>query len=180
MKIKRIELTAFLLLAVLMMYCAGISLYQRQLAEEVVRLRVIAAGNDMVSQSQKLNVRDTILSFCSSFPAELQDADSAKAFLADHMPELQNRIGSIVGNQPFCVMLTEARYPSRTYRNFSLPAGRYVGMQVHIGAAQGKNWWCVLYPALCTDMTCDDRYDSTTVSFKCAEWISALCSKLWE
>lgn len=180
MKIKRIEMTAFLLLAVLMTYCAGVSLYQRKIAEEVVRLCVIAAGNDMISQSQKLNVRDTMLSFCSSFSAELQDADTAKSFLANHMPEIQSRIGSVVENQPFCVMLTEARYPSRTYRNFSLPAGRYVGIQIHIGAAQGRNWWCVLYPTLCTDMACGDRYDSTTLSFKCAEWISALCSKLWE
>ena len=180
MKVKRIELTAFLMLAFLMLYSAAISLCQQGLAEEIVRFRVIAADDDMISQSQKLLVRDEILSFFDSVSIEWKDSNAVKAFLTDHMAEITNRVGTIVRDQMFCVMLKEGRYPSRTYQNFSLPAGRYVGMQIHIGTAQGRNWWCVLYPALCTDMPNEGLHDSTTISFKCAEWISALCSKLWE
>ena len=34
-------------------------------------------------------------------------------------------------------------------QGFSLPAGRYQALRVEIGAAEGHNWWCVLFPALC-------------------------------
>ena len=32
----------------------------------------------------------------------------------------------------------------------TLPAGRYRSLRVLIGSAEGKNWWCILFPELCT------------------------------
>ena len=29
------------------------------------------------------------------------------------------------------------------------PAGYYNALNVRIGRASGKNWWCILYPTLC-------------------------------
>ena len=33
--------------------------------------------------------------------------------------------------------------------SFTLPAGRYDALRVELGAHAGRNWFCVLYPALC-------------------------------
>ena len=41
-------------------------------------------------------------------------------------------------------------YPTRYYDDFSLPAGNYTSVRVLIGEGEGQNWWCVLYPPLCT------------------------------
>ena len=30
-----------------------------------------------------------------------------------------------------------------------LPCGTYDTVQVELGDARGRNWWCVLYPRLC-------------------------------
>ena len=30
-----------------------------------------------------------------------------------------------------------------------MPSGNYDALDVKIGKAEGKNWWCVLYPSLC-------------------------------
>ena len=35
-------------------------------------------------------------------------------------------------------------------KEVTLPAGEYRALKVNIGSAQGKNWWCVLFPPLCT------------------------------
>ena len=32
---------------------------------------------------------------------------------------------------------------------FTLPRGEYTALTVRLGRAQGKNWWCVVYPSLC-------------------------------
>jgi stage II sporulation protein R len=32
-----------------------------------------------------------------------------------------------------------------------LPKGYYSSLQIKIGEAEGKNWWCVMYPPLCLD-----------------------------
>ena len=41
-------------------------------------------------------------------------------------------------------------FPDRIYGDMvELPAGRYWGVRILLGEAQGQNWWCVLYPPLC-------------------------------
>ena len=37
----------------------------------------------------------------------------------------------------------------------ALPAGEYLALRVVIGAGEGRNWWCVVYPPLCTAAACD-------------------------
>ena len=45
--------------------------------------------------------------------------------------------------------LSEEEYPIRTYGAVCFPSGRYLSLQILIGEAEGKNWWCVLFPPLC-------------------------------
>ena len=40
-------------------------------------------------------------------------------------------------------------YPERDYDSFCFPAGSYLSLRVCIGDAEGQNWWCCLFPALC-------------------------------
>lgn len=40
-------------------------------------------------------------------------------------------------------------FPMKTYGDMTFPPGEYEAFRVDIGEAQGKNWWCVLYPPLC-------------------------------
>ena len=179
MKWKRLEVTVFLLLVVLMGYSAGVAVWQGELSEDVVRFRVVADADDFASQSQKLLVRDAVLAYCAEqLPAEA-DADELEAVLQTHLDEIAALAQQTTGNQlPVLVRLSNGWYPTRTYRNFSLPAGRYTGLQIHLGAAQGKNWWCVLYPSLCVDLP-QEQTEQPILAFKSMEWISAICQKIW-
>ena len=40
-------------------------------------------------------------------------------------------------------------FPDRRYGGVFVPAGDYRALRVVIGAGEGHNWWCVLYPSLC-------------------------------
>ena len=42
-------------------------------------------------------------------------------------------------------------FPTRQYDTFSLPAGKYTSLRVIIDQGQGHNWWCVIYPKVCSD-----------------------------
>ena len=52
---------------------------------------------------------------------------------------------------PVSVTLDTETCPTRDYDTFSLPAGEYRTLRVVLGAGEGENWWCVVYPSLCTD-----------------------------
>ena len=41
-------------------------------------------------------------------------------------------------------------FPARRYPTGQLPAGRYAAVRIDIGSGGGRNWWCVLYPGLCS------------------------------
>ena len=40
-------------------------------------------------------------------------------------------------------------FPTKIYKDLTFPAGEYEALRVDIGNAEGKNWWCVMYPPLC-------------------------------
>ena len=182
MKLKRIELTLFLLMAMLALYSAGTAVMQVRLSDQVVRLRVIANSDDFTDQSQKLLVRNAILAQCEAIIPDDADADTVKNAVQDNLDALaQSASDAVGGKYPVFLRLSESRYPTRSYRGFALPAGRYVGLQVFLGEARGKNWWCVLYPSLCVSCAESDCVftDQQSFSFKSAELLSAFCEKIW-
>ena len=40
-------------------------------------------------------------------------------------------------------------FPTKQYGDIALPAGFYDALRVEIGQAEGRNWWCVMFPSLC-------------------------------
>ena len=51
---------------------------------------------------------------------------------------------------PVRVYLVNMYFPARRYPTGQLPAGRYDAVRIDIGSGGGRNWWCVLYPGLCS------------------------------
>ena len=51
--------------------------------------------------------------------------------------------------------LKDTAFPTREYEDFTLPAGDYLALRVVIGAGEGHNWWCVVFPPLCAQSTED-------------------------
>ena len=47
------------------------------------------------------------------------------------------------------VTLKKETFGTRVYDTFSLPAGVYDSLRIVIGAGEGRNWWCVVFPGLC-------------------------------
>ena len=43
-----------------------------------------------------------------------------------------------------------------------MPAGTYRALRIKIGAAQGHNWWCVMYPPLCIPAASEVEDDKET------------------
>ena len=56
--------------------------------------------------------------------------------------------------------LEEIPFAARRYSGFWLPAGTYTALRIELGSAQGHNWFCVLYPALCVGSS-EARYADT-------------------
>ena len=127
---------------------------QDQLAEKVVRLHVLANSDSEEDQALKLVVRDAVLERAEGILRDSATRAEAEGLLRGQLLELEDLANETVRNAgytyPVTVELEKAAFPTRTYEGFSLPAGEYLALRVLIGDAAGQNWWCVVFPPLCT------------------------------
>ena len=177
-KCRPIELALALCMAFLFAYAAWVSFSQQTLADGLLRLHVIANSDSVQDQQVKLLVRDRVLELTEPLLAEADAQDEVRRILSSHLQQITDAAQQVLTDQgmPYQLsaqMATEY-YPTREYDTFSLPAGQYTGLKIRLGAASGHNWWCVVFPPLCTDAAQapqDKLCEQTTFRFKTADLI---------
>ena len=128
---------------------------QAKLAEGLVRLHVIAVSDREADQAVKLRVRDAVLAQIAPALEDITEPAEARAILESRLQELADTAGRVSGENVE-VSLGRELYPRREYDTFSLPAGEYLSLRVKLGAGRGHNWWCVVYPPLCTAVSTEE------------------------
>ena len=126
-------------------------LMQRDLADKTIRLHVVANSDDAVDQALKLQVRDAVL---AEIRPEDDPADGELILRLKRAAELA--VEEAGAEQTVRVYRTRMFFDTRVYDTFSLPAGMYDAVRVELGAAAGRNWWCVLFPPLCAGACQED------------------------
>ena len=125
-----------------------------EIYENTVRLHVLANSDSEHDQSVKLFVRDRVLSELQILLENTQTQQDAVAVIEENLEYLRgvcNETLTALGEEPSAQLyLKQEKYPTRHYEQLSLPAGVYQSLQIRIGDAEGRNWWCVLFPTLCT------------------------------
>lgn len=124
------------------------------LYDNVIRLHILANSDEAEDQALKLHVRDSVLSFVDSIVAEAKSKTEAEALIRESLSDIEAAAKEAVddygADDAVAVTLTEEEYPRRTYGFASLPSGKYTSLRIMLGEAEGANWWCVLFPRLCT------------------------------
>ena len=119
---------------------------------DVLRLHVIAESDSEEDQALKLKVRDALLEKISGY--EATSKETALEMIEKNREELCDVAEAVLKNEGMTqyvqIEIGEEHYPTRYYEDFALPAGKYTSVRVIIGEGEGQNWWCVLYPPLCT------------------------------
>ena len=59
----------------------------------------------------------------------------------------------------------QEHYPTKQYEGFCFPEGSYLSVKLMIGDAEGQNWWCVLFPKLCTEAVTSPKDEFIAVGF---------------
>lgn len=126
---------------------------QSELSSKVIRIHVIANSDSDADQALKMQVRDKVLDLCETLVSDCPDRDSAEQVLEDNANEITNVAKAAVSDAGLSYSvassLSSEFYPSREYDSIRLPAGEYLSLRVVIGAGEGSNYWCVLFPPIC-------------------------------
>ena len=152
---------------------------QRAVANEIIRLHVVANSDSEQDQKLKLQVKETIVTYLRGEIEEIANEKMQKEGF-DYQAKAS---------------LGVCYFPVKQYGDMTFPAGDYEALRVSLGKGSGKNWWCVMYPTLCfVDATyqvvpdsskeklkqtlTQEEYDSlldggeeVTYSFRILEWL---------
>lgn len=152
---RRLEIALALSLVLCLLAAAWQLPFSRtcsELRQHTLRLHVVANSDSPADQLLKLQVRDALLADLSS----LGDAHSraeALGRVSAMLPQLEQTVRDTLTkggcSDEVRLRLCEMWFDRRSYGDATLPAGRYTALRVELGQAAGRNWWCVLYPALC-------------------------------
>lgn len=121
--------------------------------EKLIRLHVLANSDSQEDQRLKLEVRDAVIQYLAPYLEHAESVESARQIVLEHQAKLVEVAEGIIAKNgakyPVSVQMGIFDFPIKSYGDLVLPAGKYEAVRILIGKAEGKNWWCVLFPPLC-------------------------------
>ena len=127
---------------------------EEEIYNNTIRLHVLANSDSKEDQCLKLKVKDRVLELLSAKLEKVNTKKEAIKVIEENKNEIlrtaENEIADLGYDYKVNITLTKEKYPTKEYEGVTLPSGEYLSLRILIGDAEGQNWWCVLFPALCT------------------------------
>lgn len=150
-KIK-ISICVSMIVAIIFSICSFAKTSQ-EIRSDVLRLHVIANSDSSVDQNLKIRLRDFLLEEGKSIFDGSVNVENAVKKIEPQIPALEKSAKEFIQASGFDydvkISLSREYFTTRTYETVTLPAGRYLALRVVIGAGDGHNWWCVMFPPMC-------------------------------
>ena len=122
---------------------------------DTMRLHILANSDTWDDQLLKLQVRDAVLAALPEAVTRSRqprsEAAAALQYRSARACKTPRTTALHRAHSPQAARLRLERwdFAARDYGSFTLPGGAYTALRIELGEARGRNWFCVLYPALC-------------------------------
>lgn len=125
----------------------------REISDKVFRVHILANSDSEADQKLKLRVRDALVNAGEEILKDVDSKEEAERLIEKNIPKLKSIAENVVFQNgydyPIDLEITNMYFDTRHYGNITMPGGFYDALRVKIGKAEGKNWWCVMFPSLC-------------------------------
>ena len=152
---------------------------------DVLRFHVLANSDSDEDQAVKLKVKNEVV---TRLAGDMKNAgvatkDEAYRYEQDNMDVYIKEAVGVLRAEGYDYgvrgELGRCWFPVKVYGDLAYPEGEYDAFRILIGKAEGKNWWCVLFPSLCmvdeaymvqaSPVPEDDGQD-VKIKFRIVEW----------
>jgi len=121
--------------------------------DSVLRLHVIANSDSQDDQAVKLKVRDKVIEALNDKLKDAKDKEEARNIIIENLDMVDNIANQELIENGFdygaTVEIGVFAFPKKQYGDTVYEAGNYEAVEIKLGRAAGKNWWCVVFPPLC-------------------------------
>jgi stage II sporulation protein R len=126
---------------------------QEDIAKEIIRFHIIANSDTAEDQNLKLEVKDVVVKKLQKKLKYAKNIDQARAIIRSELGDIEKTADKEMNKRGYDyrthAYLTHCMFPVKLYGDMVFPAGKYEALRVELGRAEGKNWWCVMFPTLC-------------------------------
>ncbi|WP_425446251.1 stage II sporulation protein R [Dethiothermospora halolimnae] len=151
--LKGIIISFCIVLAIGIVSISDVLKNRKSYKESLIRFHVVANSDSDQDQQLKLKVRDKIIGKMNEKFKDSSSLDETRKIIENNIKEIEyiakNELNRQGKNYDINVDFGYHNFPTKSYGNFTLPAGKYEAVNVVIGEGKGKNWWCVMFPPLC-------------------------------
>lgn len=123
------------------------------LSNSLIRFHVIANSDSIEDQALKVKVKDKVIDLMQDLLKDSKTIDESRNIIVQNMETIKSLAQKTIFengvNDRVNIELTKQDFPLKQYGDVVLPPGEYEALVIKIGKAEGKNWWCVLFPPLC-------------------------------
>ena len=134
--------------------------------EESIRFRVIANSNSVYDQYVKKEVKESLEENFYSDLLESSSIEESRKIINNNIENyesiVENKLNELSYEEDFSINYGLNYFPEKEYKGVIYEEGEYESLVVTLGSGDGSNFWCVLFPPICTLET----EESTDVEYR--------------
>ncbi len=131
----------------------NLTLLQEDLAKQILRFHVLGNSDSEEDQTVKLYVKEGLMTYLTPLLKECTHKEDTIKVLTAHLNDIEAEATRLLAVNGYyygaSVTLGKSTFPIKVYGDLTLPAGEYEALKIELGKAEGRNWWCILFPNLC-------------------------------
>lgn len=133
---------------------------------DAIRFRIIANSNSIKDQNIKQKVKLALEKEIVKTTVNAKNKEEAKLNINKNLENYEAIVKNVLKdnneNIKFDLNYGDNYFPEKTYKGVKYEEGNYESLVVTLGKGAGNNWWCVLFPPICSI----DESTSSEVEYK--------------
>ena len=122
--------------------------------DQSIRIRIIPNSNSLKDQYLKKQVKTNLEIELQNNLKNTETIENTRKIIKNNLDNYNKKIKEVLTNentsQKFTIDYGYHHFPEKTYKGVKYEEGEYESLLVTLGKGQGDNWWCVLFPPICS------------------------------
>ena len=122
--------------------------------DESIRIRIIPNSNNVKDQYLKRQVKTNLEIDIENDLKNSNNIETSRTIIKSNLNKYKQTVKNVLinekSNQKYNVDYGYHYFPEKVYKGVKYKEGEYESLLVTLGEAKGDNWWCVLFPPICS------------------------------
>ncbi len=131
--------------------------YQQEyyiIPDQSIRIRIVPNSNNIKDQYIKKQVKTNIELELQDDLKNITTIENSRKIIKSNINKYDKVIKEVLNNEKYekkhNIDYGYHHFPEKVYKGVKYKEGEYESLLITLGDAKGDNWWCVLFPPICS------------------------------